>query len=58
MNTDTSATEADPPDDSSQFSLKDCVLIAIATGKRAGNLKELRDHILTIGTDSIYQGSI
>ena len=54
MNTDTSATEADPPDDSSQFSLKDCVLIAIATGKRAGNLKELRDHILTIGTDSIY----
>lgn len=39
---------------SKQFSLKDCVLIAIATGKRAGNLKEFRDHILTIGTDCIY----
>ncbi|MEC4816238.1 MAG: DUF5752 family protein [Scytonema sp. PMC 1069.18] len=36
------------------FALKDCALIAIATGKRALTLKELRDNLLTIGLDSIY----
>jgi hypothetical protein len=34
--------------------IKDCALIAIATGKRAQNLKELRDHLLSIHPDSIY----
>lgn len=36
------------------FTLKDCALIAISTGKSAGNLKEFRDHIISIGTDSLY----
>jgi hypothetical protein len=36
------------------FALKDCALIAIATGKRAFTLKELRDQMLTIAPDSIY----
>jgi hypothetical protein len=36
------------------FALKDCALIAISTGKSAGNLKEFRDHIISIGTDSLY----
>lgn len=36
------------------FHLKDCVLMAIATGQRASTLKELRDHLLTIHPDSIY----
>lgn len=36
------------------FALKDCALIAIATGKRAYTLKELRDTLQTIDADSIY----
>ncbi|MFQ5769291.1 MAG: DUF5752 family protein [bacterium] len=36
------------------FAIKDCALIAIATGKRAQNLQELRDHLQTITPDSIY----
>jgi len=36
------------------FSLKDCALIAIAPGRKALTLKELRDHLLTIDADSIY----
>jgi hypothetical protein len=36
------------------FALKDCALIAIATGQRAVTLKELRDNLLTISSDSIY----
>jgi hypothetical protein len=36
------------------FNFKDCALIAISTGKSAGNLKEFRDHIISIGTDSLY----
>lgn len=36
------------------FELKDCALIAIATGNRAINLKELRDTISAISLDSIY----
>ena len=27
------------------FVIKDCALIALATGKRVQNLKELRDHL-------------
>jgi len=36
------------------FEIKDCALIAIATGKRAQNLRELKEYLNTIGTDSIY----
>lgn len=36
------------------FMLKDCALIAIATGKKAFTLKELRDHLQEIDPDSIY----
>lgn len=36
------------------FAVKDCALAAIATGKRAQNLKELRDQLLTIDSASIY----
>jgi len=56
MNTETAGNfnSPDPPNNSKEFSLKDCVLIAIATGKRAGNLKEFRDNIINISTDCIY----
>jgi len=36
------------------FALKDCALVAIATGKRAQNLRELRDMLATIHAGSIY----
>lgn len=36
------------------FEVKDCALAAIATGRRAQNLKELRDELLTIESASIY----
>ena len=36
------------------FAVKDCALVTIATGKKAQNLKELRDHLLTIHLGSIY----
>lgn len=36
------------------FVVKDCALIAIATGEKAQNLRELRDRIKTIGPGSIY----
>ena len=36
------------------FYIKDCALIAIATGKRAQNLRELREHLLQIEPGSIY----
>ena len=36
------------------FAIKDCALIAIATGQRAVNLKELRDILNSIDPDSIY----
>jgi len=36
------------------FEVKDCVLIAIATGRRALNLRELREHILTVEADCLY----
>jgi hypothetical protein len=34
--------------------IKDCALLAIATGRVAQNLKELRDQLLAIHPDSIY----
>ncbi|MGD9031730.1 MAG: DUF5752 family protein [Desulfobacteraceae bacterium] len=36
------------------FLIKDCALIAIATGKRAQNLRELREHLRNIVSNSIY----
>lgn len=36
------------------FAIKDCALVAIATGKRAQNLRELRSYLQTIPTSSIY----
>lgn len=36
------------------FAFKDCALIAIATGHRAINLKELRDILVDISLDSVY----
>ncbi len=38
----------------SPFFIKDCALIAIATGKRAQNLRELREHLRLIEPGSIY----
>lgn len=36
------------------FVIRDCTLMAIATGKRAQNLRELRDILMTIHPGSIY----
>ncbi|RMF60189.1 MAG: hypothetical protein D6743_15365 [Calditrichaeota bacterium] len=36
------------------FAIKDCALIALATGKRAQNLRELRNFVAEIELDSIY----
>lgn len=36
------------------FAINDCALAAIATGKKAQNLRELRDALLTINPESIY----
>ena len=36
------------------FAIKDCALSAIATGRRAQNLRELRDGVLTVHPGSIY----
>jgi hypothetical protein len=36
------------------FVLKDCALIAIATGKRASTLKEFRYHLDNLSSDSLY----
>jgi hypothetical protein len=36
------------------FAVKDCALAAIATGKRAQNLRELRDHLIGIHPGCIY----
>jgi hypothetical protein len=36
------------------FVVKDCALAAIATGRRAQNLRELRDHLQAVHPGSIY----
>ena len=36
------------------FVIKDCALIALATGKRVQNLKELRDHLEVVPLSSLY----
>ncbi len=38
----------------SPFAIKDCALIAIATGQRARNLREMVGYLQTISVDSIY----
>ena len=38
----------------SEFGVKDCALIAVATGRRAQNLRELRDILSNIDEGSIY----
>ncbi len=49
--TDATARTAAGP---GSFQIKDCVLMAIATGRRVSTLKELRDLLRTIHPDSIY----
>lgn len=39
---------------SESFVVKDCAVIAIATGRRALTLRELREHLISIDADSIY----
>lgn len=36
------------------FAIKDCALIAIATGQKAYSLRELRDRLLTIAPNSLF----
>lgn len=36
------------------FIVRDCALIALATGRRAQNLKELRNHLLEVKAESLY----
>ena len=36
------------------FLIKDCALVTIATGKKAQNLKEMREHLLNIHLGSVY----
>jgi hypothetical protein len=36
------------------FAVKDCALIALATGRRAQNLRELRDHVRAVDEASLY----
>ncbi len=50
----TQAIESPQPEAAGHFAVKDCALIAIATGRRAYSLKELRDNLLSINEDSIY----
>jgi Family of unknown function (DUF5752) len=45
-------SRSDP--DPGLFAVKDCALIAIATGKQDYTLSELRNDLQTIGTESIY----
>jgi len=43
-----------PPVAADAFAIKDCALLAIATGKKATTLKELQAHLSSIDIDSIY----
>jgi hypothetical protein len=44
----------DPSATPAPFLVRDCALSAYATGLRAQNLRELRDRLLQVGTESIY----
>lgn len=43
-----------PTADIAPFAIKDCALIALATGERVQNLKELRDELQTVAGSSLY----
>jgi len=43
-----------PPPAHGVFHIKDCALIAVATGKHASSLRELRDVLQVVEADSIY----
>ncbi|HDP88498.1 MAG TPA: hypothetical protein ENN42_00825 [Thioalkalivibrio sp.] len=45
---------ADTVSDTQSFSIKDCALIAISTGRRAYNLRDLSEHLRSVAVDSIY----
>ena len=36
------------------FAIKDCALVALATGRRAQNLRELRDQVMEIHAGSLF----
>ncbi len=38
----------------SPFSVKDCALIAIATGRRAQNLRELTERLREVEANSVF----
>lgn len=42
------------PGSPAPFNLKDCALIAIATGRKAFTLVEFRDHLREVAEDSVY----
>ena len=46
--------ERDPTSSDGPFVIKDCALIAIATGKRALTLKELHDELSEVDLGSVY----
>ena len=50
----TSNSKHNRTQDGPVFRIMDCALIALATGKRARNLKNLRDYLETIEPQSIY----
>lgn len=43
------------PDGGTEFAVRDCALITIATGERAETLKELRDTLIRIDEASVFQ---
>ncbi|AFM24064.1 DUF5752 family protein [Desulfomonile tiedjei] len=45
---------ADQQNNIGPFALKDCSLVAIATGEKAQNLREMRDRLINIHPGSIY----
>lgn len=48
------SVNAPVPATAQEFAVKDCALIAIATGRRAASFKELREILLNINPGSIY----
>jgi len=50
----TSSRQAQEPTDTGEFSIKDCALVAIATGRKAVLLQELRDGLQVVEAGSIY----
>jgi len=48
---ETAVVADDPPE---EFAVKDCALVAIATGRKALTAQELRDHLLAVEVSSVY----